>query len=240
VTTCDTCLVYAGAPDAGCRGVGSPGGPALTHRAIDLAGLPHGARILDVGCGSGVIVEYLIAGAGFHAVGADLSRVILQRGRIRQPGLPLLQAPGDCLPLASGSQDAVLVACALALIGAERTLGEIHRVLKAGGKLILADVYARSAGVEANSSLTSACCLAGVETRAQIGARLESNGFIVTGWEDHPEALKQWIARMVFALGSVEAVYQQLTAAPVDRAAFSRDIRKADLSYYLLVAQKCA
>jgi arsenite methyltransferase len=37
-----------------------PGGFALTKRAIEYCGFGKGARLLDVGCGLGATVEYLV------------------------------------------------------------------------------------------------------------------------------------------------------------------------------------
>jgi SAM-dependent methyltransferase len=218
--------------------VGSPGGIALTRRAVEAAALPPDARVLDLACGSGDTVKTLIRETGYHAAGVDLSVEFLRRALAGQPGLPLLQASGERLPLADRSQDAVLVACALALMGAGRVLGEIRRVLKEGGKLIITDVYSRNPEFEACAGLTNTCCLSGAESREKITDRLRTSGFAVCYWEDRPEALKEWMGRMIFALGSADAVYRHLSLAPVDNRTLSTSIRDARLSYYLLVAEK--
>jgi arsenite methyltransferase len=54
-----------------------PGGLALTERAMALCALPAGARVLDVGCGAGATVEYLIARRRLTAAGADPSAPLL-------------------------------------------------------------------------------------------------------------------------------------------------------------------
>jgi ubiquinone/menaquinone biosynthesis C-methylase UbiE len=218
--------------------VGSPGGLALPLRAVELAGLAVGACILDVACGCGEMVERLNVEGGYRALGVDLSMPILREGRDRRAGLPLVQAAGDLLPLADESQDAVLVGCALALMGAESILTETQRVLKPGGRLILSDTYSRNPDVAALAELAQTCCLGGVEPREQVQARLDEHGFALALWEDHPEALKQWLGQMIFAQGSAEAVYGRMASGPVDAAALARAIRSAKLSYYLLVAEK--
>src|SRR5437764_1803995 len=45
-----------------------------------LAGLPHGARILDVGCGVGWTTEFL-ARAGYDALGVDLVPANVEQAR---------------------------------------------------------------------------------------------------------------------------------------------------------------
>jgi arsenite methyltransferase len=236
--SCETCPIYAGEPGSSCLAVGSPGGLALPLRAVELAHLPKGARILDVACGCGEMVERLSAEGGYQALGIDLSMPILHEGRNRRADLPLVQSPGDFLPLAEESQDAVLVGCALALMGAESILAEIQRVLKHGGKLILSDTYSRNPDVAALTELEQTCCLGGVEPREQVQARLAAHGFAFDLWEDHPEALKQWLGQMIFAQGSASAVYSRMASGPVDGAALARAIRAAKLSYYLLIAEK--
>ena len=47
-----------------------------------LAGLPHGARILDVGCGVGWTTEFL-ARAGYDALGVDLVPANVEQARER-------------------------------------------------------------------------------------------------------------------------------------------------------------
>ena len=50
-----------------------PGGLALTRRAAEVCGLGPGARVLDVGCGTGATVQCLQAEFGAAAIGMDLS-----------------------------------------------------------------------------------------------------------------------------------------------------------------------
>ena len=57
-----------------------PGGFAITDRAISFCSFQRGAKILDIGCGSGATVNHLIQNQDFDAFGVDkdLSQAIEQ------------------------------------------------------------------------------------------------------------------------------------------------------------------
>jgi len=96
-----------------------------------------GLRVLELGCGAAQGASWL-AGQGADVVGLDVSGRMLATAHARDPGLALVQATGDRLPLADGSVDAVVSAhgafAFLADLGA--ALREVRRVLVPGGRLV--------------------------------------------------------------------------------------------------------
>ena len=50
--------------------------PAALERLVQFAGFPPGSRILDAGCGPGLVCGALLA-AGYRVVGVDLSREMI-------------------------------------------------------------------------------------------------------------------------------------------------------------------
>jgi len=100
----------------------------------DLVEAQQPRRILEVGCGEGIVVEYLsarIPGARFD--GIELDPGALARGRIRCPAAALLQGDAYDLPFARGSYDLVLCLEMLEhLREPGRALQEIRRVTRAG------------------------------------------------------------------------------------------------------------
>ena len=108
-----------------------PGGEAHSLRMIELAGLPDGASVLDMGAGAGESLT-LLKGLGYKAEGIDLS-----------PGSELVRK-GDFLhtDCPDGSFDAVLSQCAFYVSGNQSgALMEANRILKSNGILMLSDVF---------------------------------------------------------------------------------------------------
>jgi arsenite methyltransferase len=118
-----------------------PGGLDLTRRALALAGLKPGSRVLDLGCGPGATAKYLCA-CGHRVLALDLSRDFLARAAA--PGVARLLANAQILPLADASLDAIFCECVLSLAAdPAAALREAARVLAPGGALAVSDLYLR-------------------------------------------------------------------------------------------------
>jgi SAM-dependent methyltransferase len=111
--------------------------------AARLSGCPEGGDLLDVPCGFGRHVVPL-ARAGYRAVGVDRSRALLDEakrraGHERWPKLAV--ADYRELPFADASFDAALnLFSSLGYLcdeGDTHVLGEIRRVLRPGGRLVI-------------------------------------------------------------------------------------------------------
>ncbi|MBR5343911.1 MAG: class I SAM-dependent methyltransferase [Oscillospiraceae bacterium] len=108
-----------------------PGGEAHTRRMLELAALPAGASVLDMGAGAGDTLALLRA-LGYDARGIDLA----PRSETVEEG-DLLRTPYP-----DASFDAVLSECAFFVSGDQPgALREARRVLKLGGRLLLSDVF---------------------------------------------------------------------------------------------------
>jgi SAM-dependent methyltransferase len=97
-------------------------------------------RALDVGCGEGRFCRMLQAHQ-IAAVGIDPTEALLDLARARDPAGRYELARGEALPFADGSFD--LVVSYLTLIDIDdfrAAIGEMVRVLEAGGTLLIANL----------------------------------------------------------------------------------------------------
>jgi ubiquinone/menaquinone biosynthesis C-methylase UbiE len=103
-----------------------------------VAGLPNGARMLEIGVGTGRIAIPLTS-VGYRYVGIDLSLNMMARLRERLgPGHEVALVRGDAtqLPLRDASVDGAVAVHVFHLIaGWERAIAELHRVIRPGGTL---------------------------------------------------------------------------------------------------------
>jgi ubiquinone/menaquinone biosynthesis C-methylase UbiE len=218
-----------------------PGGVALTERALSMCAFPPGSRLLDVGCGTGATVEHLVGKHGFLAAGVDPSLPMIAQGHARNSLLPLIRAAGESLPFFDAQWDGVLAECSLSLSkDPPRFLRECFRVLRRGGRLILNDVYVRNAeAIPELRALSMDCCLTGASSSEGLMVKLEDCGFVVSAWEDHSAALKQFAAQLILSQGSARLFWCSLTGAdPLDGLRIERAVSLARFGYFLAIAEK--
>lgn len=106
----------------------------------DLA-LQPGAKVLDVGCGSGAIaIQFVQHTRGANPLTAlDLSPYLLGEARIAaaqaQAAITFEQGSAETLPFADNSFDAAYTVTVLEECDAARALAELKRVVKPGGRV---------------------------------------------------------------------------------------------------------
>ena len=103
------------------------------RRALDL---PGGARVADVGAGTGKLTRALVAG-GFDVVAVEPLAGLRARLRAEVPGIEPLDGTAEALPLADASVDAVVCADAFHWFDGRRAVAEFARVIRPGGALAL-------------------------------------------------------------------------------------------------------
>lgn len=119
----------------------------IKGRVIDLAQLAPGKRMLDLGCGTGTLV--LMAhrrqpDATVIGVDGDPTILGIARRKAQRAGIQVQLDEGMAyaLPYADGSFDAVVSTLTfhhLTPDQQERALAEVRRVLRPGGRLVIAD-----------------------------------------------------------------------------------------------------
>ena len=217
-----------------------PGGLGLTQRGLAIARLASGDAALDVGCGTGVTVEFLIRERSIRALGIDSSSALVSRGKAKKPGLPLFLGDAEALPFADESFEGVLLECALSLVrDRTRVFLECHRVLKPLGRIIVTDVYAGNPdAVSELRSLSIRSCLGGALDKNQFFHELSEAGFGNALFEDHSELLRDFAVQMIWTYGSLEPFRSGAASCAADCGQFHRAVRRARPGYFLCVGSK--
>jgi ubiquinone/menaquinone biosynthesis C-methylase UbiE len=121
---------------------------ALKRRVLAQAGLKAGEDVLDVGCGTGTLAVAAAQDApGVRVTGLDADPSILAKARSRAAGSGIAmrfdEGRSVALPYADGSFDVVVSTLFFHHLSddAKRaTAGEILRVLRPGGRLVVGDL----------------------------------------------------------------------------------------------------
>lgn len=104
--------------------------------AAQQLGLESGARVLDVGAGTGKLTRGLVA-LGFEVVAVEPGGPMLAQLREVVPEAEAHEAPAEAIPLPDESVDVAFAGQAFHWFDRERAVPELHRVIAPGGGLAL-------------------------------------------------------------------------------------------------------
>ncbi len=117
------------------------------HAAVaDLAALQADDALLDVACGSGLFLRRhaphvrRVAGIDQSGLQVMLARRILHH-RIAAGSADVRQGDASALPWADGTFTIVTCNCLSCVVAAERAVVEMYRVLRPGGRVVLASDF---------------------------------------------------------------------------------------------------
>ena len=111
----------------------------LIETCSRLAKLKPGARIADLGCGSGVFTD-LLRQLGYVPVGLDISPKLIELGKAKYPNVEFIEGDVEHLPFPSASLDGVLLSGLVHhLPDHVRCAAEAFRVLKPCGSFVAFD-----------------------------------------------------------------------------------------------------
>jgi arsenite methyltransferase len=199
-------------------------GLAITfgYSADELAALPEGAN-LGLSCGNpqavaamqpGETVLDLGSGAGFdcflaarkvgpagRVIGVDMTDAMLDKARANaeKSGLGNVEfrkGEIESLPVTDGSVDVVISNCVLNLVpDKDQAFREIHRVLKPGGRLAVADMaWETEPAASVRGDMEALVgCIGGALVLTDYVSRLKRAGFTRVEIEKHAEAARKMV-----------------------------------------------
>lgn len=213
-----------------------------------------GHEVLDVGCGLGGTARYLAAQYGCRATGLDLTPSYVDAAALLSDRVGLSDRvafrSGSALamPFADGAFDLAWTEHAQMNVPDKRGFcGEIHRVLKPGGRFAFHDIFQGPGGPPhfptpwATEPSYSALIAA-----EDYRALLESLGYRVTLWEDRTAEGRDWFRERVAAMQKQQTpppLGFHLLIGPVAREAQANILRNLEEERVTLVqgvAEKAA
>jgi ubiquinone/menaquinone biosynthesis C-methylase UbiE len=109
-------------------------------RARAFGGLEAGARLLEIGAGTGANFAHYPRGASGACVEPSLEMLKVARGKARPEGFALVQARAEALPFADAAFDAAVATLVFCSVESpQQSFAELRRVVRAGGRVVLVE-----------------------------------------------------------------------------------------------------
>lgn len=121
-------------------------GPMMAR--VSLALQAGAVDAVDIGCGEGRFCR-MMRDAGLRVTGVEPTRALRETAAARDPGGRYLEAMAEALPMAGDSADLVVAYLTLIDIdGLEDAVAQMARVLRPGGRLLIANLNSFSTAGE--------------------------------------------------------------------------------------------
>jgi SAM-dependent methyltransferase len=225
-------------------------GLAATVELAQAAGIDCGASVIDVGSGLGGPSRYLAATFGCHVHGVDLSPSFVEAATYLAQRAGLADkveyqcADALALPFADASFDLAWTQhVAMNIADRARLYGEVHRVLRPGGRFAIYDIVAGSGGPLhfpvpwARDPSTSF-----LVTPESMRATLEQQGFRATVWLDRTDAGVAWFEDQQRARASAPPAFSLAVAMgpgfPAMAANLGRNLREGRAGLVQAILQR--
>ncbi len=151
------------------------------HKLIEISGLRAGQHALDLGCGTGMLAEYLSDRSGARVTGIDSMPTAIEQAQARTASkrerLDFQTGSMDCLDLPAASFDLIYAVDSLCMAcDLPATLRALARALKPGGLLAVFD-FEIQFGEDARLEDLLPANIALARAFDQLGMRWESLDF---------------------------------------------------------------
>jgi ubiquinone/menaquinone biosynthesis C-methylase UbiE len=176
----------------------------VVGRIVAATGEAGRGRLLDLACGPGIVTAALAEGAAdvvaFDATPEMLNKARERCGKAGLSNVTFEQGDAAALPFVDGSFDGVVTRLAIHHFAEPgRVIGEMYRVLKPGGRMVVADVIVSEDTEEA--ALQNAIEIVRDPSHvrmlpeSELRTSIERAGFTIRsqdGW-DKPREFEEWM-----------------------------------------------
>jgi ubiquinone/menaquinone biosynthesis C-methylase UbiE len=150
---------------------------------LGALGLRHGDRLLEIGCGGGLLLRDALA-SGAAATGLDHSEEMVTLARERAPGAEVVLGGAEELPFSNASFTAVAMSVVFFFLADPlAALGEARRVLAPGGRIAVYTTSPRLRGTPAAPEPVAGLCHFYEDD--ELVALADSAGFANVAVSDH-------------------------------------------------------
>lgn len=217
-----------------------PGGYDLTEKAIEYCNLSPKNKILDLGCGLGATIGYLLEKHNINAIGIDPSEKLLNMAKERYKLSDFFLGRGENLPFPDEIFDCIFAECTLSLMeDLDSVFKEVYRVLKKDSVFVISDIYANNPEyVEVLHNMPINCSLKGMHDINKLQENLSKKGFIIEYFEDYSYFLKSLLAQIVFSFGNMESFWSEVMGSYNDVYSFQKTIKACKPGYFFMIAKK--
>ncbi|UOQ42817.1 class I SAM-dependent methyltransferase [Halobacillus salinarum] len=125
-----------------------PGGLALTEDLLNEEKITPETYVLDIGCGTGQTAWHLFHTFGCRVAAVDQHPLMIEKTKKRFEDhlsrVDIIQGDAENLEFDSDLFDLVLSESVVSFTSIEKTIGELYRVLKPGGHLLMIEMTAEN------------------------------------------------------------------------------------------------
>ena len=217
-----------------------PGGFSLTEKGVEFCEISADDEVLDLGCGRGATVNYLLKNHQISAMGIDASEKLIKAAKETYENADFFLGRGEALPFSDQRFDSVFAECTLSLMeDADSVIKQVYRVLKDDGWFVITDVYARNPdALDEMKQFDYHACLRGLHDLKELERMLQRSGFTIELFEDYSQMLKELLVKIGFRYGSMAAFWNAASQECVDGCQFQAALKLCKPGYFMIVARK--
>jgi SAM-dependent methyltransferase len=171
-----------------------PGGFSLTQSILEDEDIQPNDFVLDIGCGTGQTAAFLAQRFHCKVTAVDNHPIMIQKARERfesnDSSIIVMRGDAQNLNLMDNSFDFIVAESVITFTTITKTLNELSRVLKSGGRLILIEMTAeQSLSEEVQNKVSSLYGINEILNEKEWISKLQQAGFTQIEIIDTPSGL---------------------------------------------------